>query len=246
MEDRDGVRRYRLQLSTLGHAKQRQIRSALPQLLVMLLVVLLPTFFAVGKSRSALIFFLLLDALYIAYIAAVTIPRMRKRLAKCWETYVLEIGPGYLLRQQVDTPEIRMSFSNVNRIEHLPGRYLRVIGNTRRHVIGIPEGLENFSDVLLELSTAFPAKHLNRDRTMRNTFLTGLAFGAYMLMLWMRTPRIVIPLALVVAIFLVWLFVFIQRSPNVSYRSKRISWLYLLFLGICALKVLSLLTPTSH
>ena len=55
-----------------------------------------------------------------------------------------------------------------------------------------------------------------------------------------------VPLAVVVATLLVWLFVFIQRSPNVSYRSKRVSWLYLLFLGVCVLKVLSLLKSTSH
>jgi hypothetical protein len=246
MENRDRVRLYRLQPSTFRDAKRRQIRSALPQLLVMLLLVILPTFFAARSNRSALMFLLLLDILYIVYIGAVTIPRMRKRLAKCWDTYVLEIGPDYLLRQQADTPEIRMSFSEVKRIEHLPGRYLRVIGSTKRDVIGIPQGLENFSDVLLELSNVFPTKRLNRDRTIRNTFLTGLAFGAYLLMLWMRTPRIVIPLALAVAILLVWLFVFIQRSPNVSYRSKRVSWLYLLFIGICALKVLSLFTSTLH
>jgi hypothetical protein len=189
---------------------------------------------------------LFLDILYVVYICAVAIPRMRKRLAKCWDTYVLEIGPDYLLRQQADTPEIRIGFSEVKRIEHLSGRYLRVIGNTKRDVIGIPESLENFSNVLLELSNSFPAKHLSHDRTIRNTFLTGLGFGAYMLMLWTRTPKIVIPLAVVVATLLVWLFVFIQRSPNVSYRSKRISWLYLLFVGICAVKVLSLLSSTLH
>jgi hypothetical protein len=246
MEHRDQVRRYRLQASHFGDAKRRQLRSTLPQLLILLLLVLLPTFIAARSNRSVLMFLLLLDAFYITYIGAVAIPRMRKRLAKCWDTYVLEIGPGYLLRQQADTPEIRMSFSQVKRIEHLPGRYLRVIGSTKRNVIGIPDGLENFSDVLLDLSNIFPANRLSRDNTIRNTFLTGLGFGAYLLMLWLRTPRIVIPLAAAVAILLVWLFVFIQRSPNVSYRSKRLSWLYLLFLGICALKVLSLFTSTLH
>jgi hypothetical protein len=178
MEARDRVRRYWLQPSTLRDAERKQFRSSLPQFLVMLLVVLLPTFFVARSNRSLLIVFLLLDALYIAYIGAVTIPRMRRRLAKCWDTYVLEIGPDYLLRQQADTPEIRMSFSEVKRIEHLPERYLRVIGNTKRDVIGIPEGLDDFSDVLLELSNVFPAKRLSRDRTIRNTLLTGLGFGA--------------------------------------------------------------------
>ena len=245
MEAQEGVRRYRLQPSTLRDAERRQIRSSLPQLLVMLLAVLLPTFF-VRSNRSVLIVFLLLDALYIAYIGAITIPRMRKRLAKCWDTYVLEIGPDYMLRQQADTPDIRMSFSEVKRIEYLPERYLRVIGNRKRDVIGIPEGLDNFSDVLLQVSNVFPAKRLGRDRTIRNTLLTALGFSAYLLMLWMRNARIVIPLAVIVATLLVWLFVFIQRSPNASYRSKRVSWLYLIFLGVCALKVLSLLASTLH
>jgi CDP-diglyceride synthetase len=58
-----------------------------------------------------------------------------------------------------------------------------------------------------------------------------------MAMLWSRSPWIVLPMGAVVAGLMLWLIVFMQRSPNVSRRGKRVAWLYLFLVLMCAFKI---------
>lgn len=246
MEITSTVRQYRLIPNALPEAQRRQLRTYAPQLLVLLAVVLLSGALAVARG-TPLLFIVALGIAWIAYVLGISVPRMRKRLARCWDTYVLEIGPDYIFRQQADTPDVRIRFSDIRGIERLPGRYLRVVGTMKHQVIGIPEGIENFSEIERVLFDLRPPQPLHRDRALRNTVLTALGFAAYLSMLWTKSPRIVVPLAILVASLLLWLFQYMQRSPNVSYRNKRISWVYLIFVVLCGLKVLSVLTvPAAH
>ena len=93
-----------------------------------------------------------------AYLVVWYPRRMRRRLIRCWETYDLEIGPDYLLRQQADIPDLRLQFDQVQAVEHVQGRYLRVIGKSKGHVIAIPEGLDQFADVLKTISFVCPVR----------------------------------------------------------------------------------------
>ena len=143
------VRRYQLLRAGLPTAEKRVVsRYLVPQLAVVLAVVLVSCAIAARNSNSTteMTVFAVIAGLYFTYAAFVSPRRMRKKLAKGWETYVLEIGPDYLRRQQADTPDIRLPFQDVKRVEHLPGRYLRVIGLQKRNVI--PESIESFPDVL--------------------------------------------------------------------------------------------------
>jgi hypothetical protein len=64
-----------------------------------------------------------------------------------------------------------------------------------------------------------------------------------MLMLWANSKVIVIPLALVVTCLIIWTVWWYQRNPNIPSKSKWIAWLYVLFLPVCAMKVLVALFP---
>jgi len=63
-------------------------------------------------------------------------------------------------------------------------------------------------------------------------------FAAYMIMLWSHSPWIVVPLAVGVSALLIWLFLFMQRSPNVLSRNKKISWFYLFLALLCLARIL--------
>jgi hypothetical protein len=133
----------------------------------------------------------------------------------------------------------------VKKVEHLPGGYLRVIGNAKYQVIGIPESIENFEEVFDTVSLIAPATGRKLDRSVKNILLMAGGFAAYLVMLWAHSPTIVLPLALLVSGLLVWLFVYMQRSPSVLRRAKRTSWLYLLFVLVCILRVLQLFAKAS-
>lgn len=243
----EAVREYRLSSAGLAEAQRIAIRRYwAPQLLIIAAVLVLSFFLATRKAGIGAVFgFGLITALLLTYIFFVVPQRAQRRLATCWDSYKLTVGSDYLLRQQGDTPDIRLPFSDVKRVERLQGRYLRVIGSERFQVIGIPESIENFEEVLAAVCQIARPANLQRDRSLKGALLTGAGFAVYLVMLWSRSPQVVLPLALVVGGLLVWLFVYMRRSPNISRRNKNVSWVYLLCIGLCILKVLTLLPKTA-
>ena len=95
---------------------------------------------------------------YITYLVVWYPRRLRRRLIKCWETYDLEIGHDYLLRRQAGLPNLRLQFGEVQAVEYVRGRCLRVIGKTKSHAIAIPESVEHFDQVLETVSSLRPIR----------------------------------------------------------------------------------------
>jgi hypothetical protein len=130
-----------------------------------------------------------------------------------------------------------LQFQEIERIQRFAGQYLRVVGQRKYHVIGIPEAIENFPEILQSMAALMPLTETRRDIGVRAIVITAFAFGLWIVMLWSTSLRIVLVLGGLLGGFLVWLFVFIQRNPNISRRSKRFGWLYLFVLFLVGLKV---------
>ena len=234
------VCQYRLIPNALPDAQRQAVSRLVPQIAVIAASLLISAFLVMRSDQNREVPFglVIFTGGFISYMAFFSVRRSRRNLARCWATYVLEIGPDYLLRQQAGTPDIRLAFREVKRVERLPGRYLRAVGTQKYHVIGIPEEIENFPEILRNVTGLAPVTIRKDDQRVKTLAGTALGFAMWLAMLWSKSVWIVIPLALVLAGFLIWLFVFIQRSPNTSLRSKRVSWLYLLFVLISGMKAL--------
>jgi hypothetical protein len=126
----DTVREYRLLPAGLPAAQQKLTkRYLIPQLLILVAVMVISGVLGMRRANfGTVVVFSIFVGLFITYIAFISPRRMRRSLRKCWDTYILAIGPDYLLRRQADAPDLRLSFTEVKKVEHLPGRYLRVIG----------------------------------------------------------------------------------------------------------------------
>jgi hypothetical protein len=235
------IRQYRLPPDAFGEVERRLRNTALiPQLSMLAVVVLVSTLlFARGaRDLKAVLPVAAFAALFLTYVAFVSPKRLHgRRLSRLWDTYVLEIGSDHLLRQG-DTPDVRLSFAEIRSIERRPGNGLRVIGKTRYQVIGIPESIEQFEEILDLVTPLAPVTPPRADRALRANITMGLGFAAYMGMPWSNSPWIVFPLAAAVTALLVWRFVVLQRSPNVTRSARRTGWLYLIFVVTCRLKVL--------
>lgn len=239
------IRQYHLVPSALA-ATERRIRNTLliPQMSVVVAGILLSLFLVVRNSGIRTTLAVAgFDALFLTYIAFVSPRRMHSRLIKCWDSYVLEIGPDYLLRLQADTPDVRLLFRDVRRVERRPGHSLRVIGSDKLQVIGIPEGIEHPDEVLQIVTALAPVTSPRSDRALRTNVLLALGFAAYLAMLWATSPWIVVPLATAISALIFWFVVFMRRSSNVTRRAKRAGWLYLIFVLTCGLKVLAVIGP---
>lgn len=239
----DAVRRYRLMPEALKAAQERVTsRYQRPQLVLLVGAMLFGTFIAVRHEPhlNFILPYAFALAVFLTYIAFVSPRRMRNRVAESWQSYLLEIGPDYLLRTQADTPDLRLEFSDIQSIERLPGRFLRVIGKAPRQVIGIPEDIDGFPEILATLTALQPVTETRNDRSVKSFVLTLAVLAAFLGMGWSQQREIAIPLAVLVSAAVLWLIVYMQRSPNVSLRVKRSSWWYLILVGVCVLKVLQM------
>jgi len=235
------VRNYRLLASALPIEEKRIRTSYVPTLLlVVALSTIVFVFLGISKgatSKSLIEVGLLLTALML-YVAIWAPRRMKRRLNSCWESYDLEIGQDYLLRRQADLPDFRLQFEEVQVIEHVPGRYLRVIGTPKSRVLGIPQGIEEFEEVLKTLSSVHPIRVRSIQQWQKYRAFMAAGLILYVTMLWSTSAVVVIPLSLAVAAMIVWVFFWYRRNPNISRGAKRLSWLYLPFLLMCFLKLL--------
>lgn len=182
----DTAPHYRLLAAALP-SEEKRIRTSYVPFLVLVVAASAVVFVALGLSKGAtpkpMIIYGFLMAAYIAYLVVWYPRRMRRRLIKCWETYDLEIGHDYLLRRQADVPDLHLQFDQVQAVEHVQGRYLRVIGKNKTHVIAIPEGIDQFGEVLKTISSVRPVRvrtitHWQKYRALMGAGLTRLHYHA--------------------------------------------------------------------
>jgi len=152
---------YRLLAGALP-GEEKRIRTSYRPTLVLVVAVPVVVCVVLGLSKGAtpksMTIYSLAMAAYLVFLWVWYPRRMKQRLIRCWETYDLEIGNDYLLRRQADIPDLRLQFDEVQAVEHVPGRYLRVIGKSKGHVIDIPEGVDQFGDVFKTISSICPVR----------------------------------------------------------------------------------------
>jgi hypothetical protein len=230
--------------------EERRIRSSYVPTLVLVIALSTVVFIAIGISKEAslrsMIQYGLIMVAYIGCLAVLYPRRLRQRLIKCWETYDLEIGHDYLLRRQADIPDLRLHFDEVQAVEHVQGRYLRVIGKTKSRAIAIPESIDHFDQVLETVSFLRPVRVRTIEQWQKYRASMAAGLPIWMIMLWATSSIVVIPLSLVMGSVAAWVFLWIQRNPNVSIRQKRIAWIYWLLFLVCILKLLVAVDSTNR
>lgn len=231
---------YRL-LPTALPKEEKRIRTSYVPTLVLVVAATAVVFVVLGISKGAtpklMMSYGLIMATYVTYLVIWYPRRMRRRLIRCWETYELEIGTDYLLRRQADIPELRLQFDDVQAVEHVQGRYLRVIGKSKGRVIAIPEGIDQFDNVMKAISSLFPVRVRAIEQWQKYRAFMAVGLLLFVTTLWATSPRVVIPLSLATGSVIVWVFYWIRRNPNVPESTKRIAWIYWLFFAMCVGKL---------
>ncbi len=241
----DGVRHYRLLPAALP-AEEKRIRTTLAPTLALVVAISMVVFIFLGTRNGAtprsMRTYGLLMAAYVAYLVLWAPRRTKRRLRRCWDTYNLEVGPDYLLRRQADLQEVRVPFHEVQAVERVPGRYLRVIGTPKSRAISIPEGIEDFEEVFETISSIHAVEVRRIQDWQKSRLFLAAGLLLYIAMLWATSPVVVIPLSLIVGSVIIWLFFWIRHNPNFPSRNKWLAWYFLLFLGMCAMKLLAAVT----
>jgi hypothetical protein len=240
------LRRYKLRQEALPAEQARARSTYIPAFIAIPVVVCIVSFAASLKSQSSLKTLVIYAAGFGAWFAYLAISMSRKtmqQLERCWKTYELEIGPDDLTRRQEGYPDLAIPLMDITKIQRVPGRYVQVHGTERDQVIGIPEALECFDDVVGFLSLHRPIEQRTTEAWKRTYAYTGIGMAAFFTMLWATSPAVVIPLAVVMIVLLPWLFWRTRTSKVIPQKTRLIAWVYLLFTITAIMKLLSVLGP---
>lgn len=66
-----------------------------------------------------------------------------KKLMRLYRSYTFTISGNVIIREQVDTPTVKLSFSEVNEIAKHPDGSYTITGKHYQEKIGIPEHIDN-------------------------------------------------------------------------------------------------------
>lgn len=234
---------YRLPPSGLP-AEEKRIRARFVPSLLLILGVGLVVDLLLGIShhytlKSSLVFGTF-SAVYVGFLAVWLPRRMTRRLRQCWETYDLEIGNDYLTRRQQNLAELSVRFDEIKRIVHVPGRYIRVTGSASHKVVEIPECIEGFDQIRLELAQFGPIEIGRTEQWQKTMAFVAVQFFVFLVTVWSTSLWTVISLSVIVTVMVIRGVVWSQQNPNLSHKKKLLAWPYLVvWLGLCGVKLLT-------
>ena len=197
-------------------------RQLVPYLVIVAALILISTFLGFRGGNNVFVS-AIITGLFLTYIFFIVPRRTRRVLSRCWSSYALEIGPDYLLRQQADTPDLRLAFSEIKCIERRPDEYVRVIGTKRMQIIGIPHGIERFDEVWQTIGQLAPVTEHASDHILLSSSITA-AFGVGFLGIFCYLAAHRVSVGRRPWGILIWRMIVVRRSPNVSRQTKRAVW----------------------
>lgn len=132
------MEQYKIKPRTLGQILGRLSLQLLPAILVATAVLL--TIRVLHLSSIAIYRIALITC--IAVLAGIYFIGWHK-LKRIYASYTLTISGNVIIREQQNTPTIKLSFTEVNEIAKHPDGSYTITGKHRQEVIGIPEYIEN-------------------------------------------------------------------------------------------------------
>jgi len=168
-------------------------------------------------------------------IIAYGLNRGMKQQQKIFNSYVLTIDEGYIIREQLNTPTISIAFYEISEIAKYSNGNLTIKGNSSINTIVAPVQIENF-DRLEELLNSIKPILLKTKETLIIKYrgiLPFLTIGLMIAVFVLKNKIIVGISGVILLTVLVYSFIEIQRSKNVDKKTKNKTWwLILVFAAI--------------
>ena len=155
-----------------------------------------------------------------------------KRLKKTYDTYVLMIDDVYIIRKQHNTPSIEIPFSEIKKIsKNKRGDYI-VVGKSKMNAIFIPSQVENLEVLERRLGEICKVSVQSSKSIARwLVFPLAIVFLGLMGIIYYSYNTILVGISgTLLTGLIVWSFVIIQRNKNFDRRTKRSSYLMIIFL----------------
>jgi hypothetical protein len=146
-----------------------------------------------------------------------------------FESYRLTITDGEIIREQFNTPDIRIPRDGVKEIVRARNGAFAVIGESKINAILIPAQIEDSDKLELLLSEIKPITF--KSATALQKLLLPLTLIGMSMLFWGFSAENIVIFSLCglgILGMMIWGFIVIQRSKNVDRRFKRLSYIVLL------------------
>jgi hypothetical protein len=166
----------------------------------------------------------LLMAAFMLVISPVIAFVIARGVGRGWRGVRIGIDDDRIVRQGTDGSEVVITRAAIT-VVHQKREALWI--GAKGAMIVIPSALESYDEVAAELKGWYesdtPAAE-RRKRDIRSYFVLALALAVIVVLWWSVNPYIVVPLGLLAAGRLIWVFIAVQRNPTASSRVRLASW----------------------
>lgn len=162
------------------------------------------------------------------------------RQKKLFESYTLSISDNSVVREQANTPTIKIPFSDINAIIKNSNGSFTIKGRSSLDVIGVPSQIDNYEHLESTLNLIRPMTVVSQQPTTRKfTMPIVIATLALMATVYLATNKILVAVSgILLSGIIIYSFIQIQRNKNIDNRTKRASyWIILVLFSIIGIMV---------
>jgi hypothetical protein len=222
---------YRLRPEGI-RAMQRQLlfRSVLTSLIAIGAAFWIVTQTGNGEESAPEVLRLVIPMLLL--FTGIGILRRRKQQRQLLESYRLIIGPDYLERQQASLAPVIIPAAGIRSLTRNADGSLVVRGTAAGAVIGIPAQVEDYPALEQQLQALSPVPlTAGGPSWTRYGWLAALpVIGLMVAFYTVQHKGVIAVTGTLLAGFLLWSLLVIQRSREIDRKTKRLSWIVLLVL----------------
>lgn len=149
-----------------------------------------------------------------------------------FESYKLSISNDEIIREQTNTPTIRIPYSDINSIIKDDKGNFSIKGNKALDIIGVPSQIENYEQLEKLLNQILPIETKNQvSSNQKYQILSVLLTLGFMATIYISTNKFFVGISgTLLSGILIWSFIQVQRNKNIDNKTKRGSYLTILVL----------------
>jgi len=224
------MQQFKIPAEGLAKLRKKILIRSIPVMLISVAIGLaMSTFNNNTKNTDVDISFTLPFILFFVLLMSFALYRGIKKQMTLLKSYTLIFENNTITRQQLNTPTIAISFSDITQIAKNKNGAFTIKTKNPRDVIGVPVQVENYNELeqLLNEIVLITEK--------RETFIekykiviSVLTLGAIVTVYDVQNKFIAAAAGIVSIGILIWSLLEIQKNKNVDNRTRRNSWIVLI------------------
>jgi hypothetical protein len=229
----------------------KEIRTQLLKVLIPLLfvpfigVIVIFEFTSITKANETNILPIMIPILLGTF--AFGIYRGIKRQKAIYESFSLTIDDNCIIRDQHNTPTIRILFTDIKKITKTYQGGFVISGESSSSLIIIPTQIENKPELEKLLSEISEISQNTSKPLLQRLLLpvASIATIGLMVILYVSYNKILITISgTLLSILVVWAFIVTQQNKNFDKKTKRASyWFIILFIVILGISIYKIMLP---